>query len=664
MATSLFAFATTMRLNHAQVEKEIERAERLGSDIAKIPYAIDKRILLDGVQLAGGWNKNWADTNAVVNTLFKQELIGNANPSCAGAWNPADGNNASMALLPCNFMNAGAIPFRFSASADAVGGPSDSISELKVRFFHANNIDFDEHFHLYPTIIRYASLKSSPQVTGLHSFKLVDKRNNNEITVSTCQQIKTHCAIEAKYSTNNMGLGQDVFLRTNGQNMMHGNIGFAAGGAGRAKCSKVDNAGNMMEADCGISTEIVAGKDEIQSNLTKSFASEYILANNYIESAGALVDVICRDQNNNAEKCGMTVVQSGATALATMKTNNAFANNIDAYGKIRTVRRGGTPLETFSVDANSGNVATEGAVVAKGKIQSTNTAADAINTSGGVVASGKIRSNNTAIDAISTSGGVRTEGQIATYDGPTLRAALLSDGKIYSANTAANAISTAGGISSGGNIVAGNDVAANRDVVANRTLSAGLDITANRNIVAQGTIIARDHLNADLDIVAGRDLSTGGTISATGSIHSIQNIRADGELSAKGRIGTDNYVRIGGVASEGSACAWNGMIGRLNDGTHLSCISGIWKKLGDGGGSGLNSGKPGTMCINGYCQRSSGAVVAFGGYKCSNTYGVVPNGSRGVVTWSGGRYLLSFASYYGCYPYNHGGGAGFFFWTN
>lgn len=43
LATSLFDFSTTMRLNHVQIEKDIKRTDRLGSDIAKIPYAIGLR---------------------------------------------------------------------------------------------------------------------------------------------------------------------------------------------------------------------------------------------------------------------------------------------------------------------------------------------------------------------------------------------------------------------------------------------------------------------------------------------------------------------------------------------------------------------------------------------------------------------------------------------
>lgn len=64
---------------------------------------------------------------------------------------------------------------------------------------------------------------------------------------------------------------------------------------------------------------------------------------------------------------------------------------------------------------------------------------------------------------------------------------------------------------------------------------------------------------------ADKGVSTGGEMRA-------------GTLTSTGRTQVGEYLQLGGIATEGTGCAPNGLVGRNDAGLTLSCQSGVWKK--------------------------------------------------------------------------------------
>lgn len=477
LAIGLIAFATTMKIQNDQVNNEIEKSKVLGGDIAKIPYAIDKKVLLDGVQKEGGWNKSWDSSASVINGLFKKEMIGKDNSSCAGTWDPVAPENSSIGLLPCNFMEI--IPFNMNVKAKAEGGSDNEIKNFSVYFYHPNKESFDKHFHLYPSIVNSANLRTSPQVTGTHTYSIVDIRNGGNISLKKCSDIGEDCAIQAKYSTNNMGLGEDSYLRTNGLNMMHASIGFSSGDSdgSRAKCTKVDSAGSSEEVNCGINLNLKEGGNEVSSSVEKSYASEFLLSNSYLTD-GALVDVKCKDKNGNLGSCGISVVKSGASALTSMKVNVAKVDDLEVYESIKSFDISGN--ESFSVESSTGNIETKGNIKALG----------------GIHASGDINSesNITASNNITASGNVLAGENVEALGDVIAGRDVVTSGKVSVGNTTENSIVTRGGIKVDKGVFVGGSLRANHGVSAGSvnsrtTVTARNNITTDSYLHVKGTAI-------------------------------------------------------------------------------------------------------------------------------------------------------------------------------
>ncbi|WKN24444.2 shufflon system plasmid conjugative transfer pilus tip adhesin PilV [Azotobacter vinelandii] len=87
-------------------------------------------------------------------------------------------------------------------------------------------------------------------------------------------------------------------------------------------------------------------------------------------------------------------------------------------------------------------------------------------------------------------------------------------------------------------------------------------------------------MNTDLGM-GGHNIDGAGAITASGNVTtssdiSARNITATGTITSTGRISTDEYLQLGGVAEEGTACSPDGLIGRTTAGLTLSCQSGVW----------------------------------------------------------------------------------------
>ncbi|MBF8164249.1 shufflon system plasmid conjugative transfer pilus tip adhesin PilV [Pseudomonas mendocina] len=106
-----------------------------------------------------------------------------------------------------------------------------------------------------------------------------------------------------------------------------------------------------------------------------------------------------------------------------------------------------------------------------------------------------------------------------------------------------------------------------------------------------------------------------------------------GTLRSEGRTAVGEYLQLGGVATEGTACSPNGLVGRNAAGLTLSCQSGVWK----GGGS-----APGRLD---YIGLFSGAVTRTN--ITSSPMFVSAYGGNGFGGTCGNRYQLSAAVFYG-----------------
>ncbi|GAB0083494.1 hypothetical protein TOC8172_32040 [Pseudomonas syringae] len=63
------------------------------------------------------------------------------------------------------------------------------------------------------------------------------------------------------------------------------------------------------------------------------------------------------------------------------------------------------------------------------------------------------------------------------------------------------------------------------------------------------------------------------------NLYTAGNIRG-GTVTSEGRATVGEYLQLNGVATAGTACAANGMIGRTSTGRSLSCENQIWKVNG------------------------------------------------------------------------------------
>lgn len=80
-------------------------------------------------------------------------------------------------------------------------------------------------------------------------------------------------------------------------------------------------------------------------------------------------------------------------------------------------------------------------------------------------------------------------------------------------------------------------------------------------------------------ILASGDITTD---TLTAQSISSGNIDSSGTVHASARLSTDEYLSIGGIATQDTACAQNGLIARDDDGATLSCTAGTWKASGKG----------------------------------------------------------------------------------
>lgn len=368
LISAVILFRTQVEARH----KETDNIRKFATDVVAVPYAIDKRTLLDGHTLNLP-KKTFTGAQDTFLNLLKQSLIGTNSAACRGGWAPKDTANGALNLISCTQFNYKKMPFNFEMDGGYELATNGAVSRYYIDLYHKNSADFNKNSHVYPQLINFSRLLDSPQITGSHKYSLIHKASKKELTPSQCLTAKQQCAIRAEYFTNFVGLGEDVYLRVNGSNFMLSSIRFKGLASAPYECSKITPTGSASKVPCGIEftppTSPTNGELVVNSDSTNSQSVN--LANNKIKnSGGSVIPVKCqwdRRGTITATACGMSVVSDPNNSNKVI--TRAALHEISSLGSIYTINET-SRTKTFEVQANSGDVKTKGNIAADGKISS------------------------------------------------------------------------------------------------------------------------------------------------------------------------------------------------------------------------------------------------------------------------------------------------------
>lgn len=110
------------------------------------------------------------------------------------------------------------------------------------------------------------------------------------------------------------------------------------------------------------------------------------------------------------------------------------------------------------------------------------------------------------------------------------------------------------------------------DVYAAGTVGAGSGGAVNAYLNSSGNIYASNDINV------GHQVNTQ-YVWASGNLNS-NYVHSNGNIDANGRINAGEFVYINGQANVGWGCSPNGLQGRTSEGAILSCVNGVWSKVG------------------------------------------------------------------------------------
>lgn len=211
---------------------------------------------------------------------------------------------------------------------------------------------------------------------------------------------------------------------------------------------------------------------------------------------------------------------------------------------------------------------------------------------------------------------------------------VLGDFRIRRALVVDNGASVTGNITATGNIAAGGSVSAQVFYDANNS-AYYLDPNNTSNV---------NSINAGGSISAAGNISAGGALTAqvlydandTGYYvdpHATSNVNAvnAANLTSNGRMRAQEYLELGAVATIGTGCAPNGLLGRTPTGKAISCDSGVWSSLG---------GLQGPYAVSG-TYLGNWALCTLN-YTSGNSKQVTYNGSQWVWNGSGTQIIYCY----------------------
>lgn len=130
-----------------------------------------------------------------------------------------------------------------------------------------------------------------------------------------------------------------------------------------------------------------------------------------------------------------------------------------------------------------------------------------------------------------------------------------------------------------------------------------------------------------LRIYNNKSLTTGGALVG-GQVVSL------GNMTSSGRLSTNEYLSIGGVATEGAGCGDSKLIAKNASGAALSCENGIWKTTG---GKDRWGGSFWTATHSGGCPTPNpytGSCSCPVGYRVSTQFGIQIGGCQPCISYT------------------------------
>lgn len=104
------------------------------------------------------------------------------------------------------------------------------------------------------------------------------------------------------------------------------------------------------------------------------------------------------------------------------------------------------------------------------------------------------------------------------------------------------------------------------NLIVSGNINAAGNVAAQKNVTAEGIVTGQAFFDAN-------DLSYYVDPNSTSNLKELNTIN----VTSSGRMKAAEFLELGGVATEGSVCNPNGLIGRNSAGLTLSCQSGVWK---------------------------------------------------------------------------------------
>lgn len=187
-------------------------------------------------------------------------------------------------------------------------------------------------------------------------------------------------------------------------------------------------------------------------------------------------------------------------------------------------------------------------------------------------------------------------------------------------------INNAGSITASGNVTANGDLTA-RNVTASANVNA-----ATANVTGETYTGGWFRTRGDtgwysekwgggiyqnspdwVQVYNNKNFSTGGQLWGG-------KITSTGKITAYDRIATNEYISVGGLATEGAACSDRTLIAKSATGLTLSCQSGVWRSSGGGG-------------VTDLCNISAGGDVADDATCAAVCTGSAPGQWRSIGGW-------------------------------
>lgn len=194
-----------------------QMAVRYGKELTSIVEGFDKRLSIDGLDVAHFKNgTTWNNTN--IEDLLTKELISRtANCGKGSGWVPQLATEKNAKLIDCGLWER--IPYSFKPEA-VMGTDSDGfVNSFRMLLKLDNDKSFKELFPYLNKMLMSARHNSKEGSTGSYNFYFADAAApDTKITSTKCYTLGSACVIVAEYYRS----GGAEYLRIDGKNSMVG----------------------------------------------------------------------------------------------------------------------------------------------------------------------------------------------------------------------------------------------------------------------------------------------------------------------------------------------------------------------------------------------------------------------------------------------------------